>query len=157
MDVSQLISDHDGEVLQAGEDGFDAGRLLWNVRFDRSPDLIVRCTNSADVKTAVDFAVSHGMALSVRGGGHSYAANSVGDRGVLVDLSPMKAVEVDADARTVTVQGGVTCAELDAATQLHGLATPTPTLSSVAHRLSMRARDPGRGLCCRTRQQRKDL
>ena len=64
------------------------------------------------------------MQISVKGGGHSYAANSVADGGLLIDLSPMKGVTVDATARTVTVEAGVTCAEMDAATQAHGLATP---------------------------------
>lgn len=101
------------------------------MRFDRSPDLIARCTSGGDVAAAVTFASREGLRLSVKGGGHSYAGNSVGEGGLLIDLSLMKAILVDAEAKVVTVEGGVTGAELDAATQDHGLATPTATVSSV--------------------------
>lgn len=130
MDVSELGSVA-GLVLKPGDGGFDEARAVWNTRFDRRPDTVVRCATSDDVKASIDYARTHRLRLSVKGGGHSYAANSVADGGLLIDLSTMKAVDVDADARTVKVEGGVTCAELDAATQAHGLATPTPTASSV--------------------------
>lgn len=126
-DLSSVV----GEVLGAADAGFDEARALWNMRLDRHPDLIVRCSTGGDVKAAVDHARNEGMRLSVKGGGHSYAANSVGEGGLLIDLSQMKAISVDSEARTVTVEGGVTCADMDAATQVHGLATPTPTVSSV--------------------------
>ena len=130
MDISKLSSVVGG-VLEPEDAGFDEARALWNVRFDRRPDLVVRCRSGDDVKASVDYAREHGLGLSVKGGGHSYAANSVSDGGLLIDLSLMKAVRVDAEARTVTAEGGVTCAELDRATQEHGLATPTTTVSSV--------------------------
>ena len=130
MDTSELSSVA-GRVLQPGDGGFDEARALWNTRFDRSPDLAVRCLNSSDVKVAVDYARDRGMKLSVKGGGHSYAANSVSDDGLLIDLSLMKKITVDTERRTVVVEGGVTCAEMDAATQEHGLATPSTTVSSV--------------------------
>ena len=130
MDTSELSSVA-GRVLQPGDGGFDEARALWNTRFDRSPDLAVRCLNSSDVKAAVDYARDRGMKLSVKGGGHSYAANSVSDDGLLIDLSLMKKITVDTESRTVAVEGGVTCAEMDAATQEHGLATPSTTVSSV--------------------------
>jgi len=120
-----------GRVLEPGDAAFDEARALWNTRFDRRPDLIVRPTSSSDVKASIDFARAHEMQVSVKGGGHSYAANSVADGGLLLDFLPMKAVRVDGEAMTVTVEGGVTCAEMDAATQAHGLATPTATVSSV--------------------------
>lgn len=131
VDVSELGSAFDGEVLEPGDPGFDDARRLWNVRFDRRPDLIARCATRDDAKAAIDFAREHGSRVSVKGGGHSYAAHSVGDGGILIDLSQMTTIRVDAGARTVTVEGGVTCAAMDAATQEHGLATPTPTVSSV--------------------------
>lgn len=120
-----------GELLEPGEEGFDEARGLWNARFDRSPDLIARCANSEDVKTAIDHARNEDMRLSVKGGGHSYAANTVADGGLLADLSAMKSIEIDAEAMTVVVGPGVTCGELDAATQEHGMAVPLPTVSSV--------------------------
>ena len=131
MDVSSPVTGMGGEVLEPGDDGFDDARALWNARFDRRPDVIARCTNSSDVKAAIDFVREENLKLSVKGGGHSYAANTVADGGLLIDLSPMRAISVDPGARTVTVGAGVTCGEMDAATQEHGLATPTPTVSSV--------------------------
>lgn len=131
VDRSALSARIQGELLAPGDDGFDDARLLWNARFDRRPDLIARCTSRDDVKAAVVFARERDMHISVKGGGHSYAAKSVADGGLLIDLSPMKEVTVDVGARTVMVEAGVTCGEMDAATQSHGLATPAPTVSSV--------------------------
>jgi len=131
MDDTALRTRLKGGVSMPGDADFDEVRGLWNARFDRRPEVIARCATSHDVKASVDFARDQGLRLSVKGGGHSYAARTVADGGLLVDLSLMKAIRVDVDAQTLTVEGGVTCAEMDAATQQHGLATPTPTVSSV--------------------------
>jgi len=129
--TSGLAGQLGGNLLERGEAGYDEARAVWNARFDRSPDLIALCTSSDDVRAAIDFARGNRMTLSVKGCGHSYAASSVAEGGLLIDLSPMKSIEVHAEAKRATVGAGVTCAELDAATQQHGLATPTPTVSSV--------------------------
>ena len=126
--LSELL---DGEVLGPGDPGYDEARALWNVRFDRKPDLIARCASPTDVAAAIAHARMEGLRLSVKGGGHSYAANSVADDGLLIDLSPIKTIDVDQTSKSATVGGGVTCAELDAATQAYGLAAPTPTVSSI--------------------------
>ena len=131
MAASGLSSLLKGQVLAPGDHGFDEARSLWNVRFGRMPDLIARCTDADDITAAIEYARANGLRLSVKGGGHSYAANSVAQGGLLIDLSHMKAIRVDPDAKTAIVEGGVTSGELDAATQRHGLATPTPTVSSV--------------------------
>ena len=120
-----------GQVLEPVDRDFDEARSVSNGRFDRRPDIIVRCRDAGDVKASVDFARREGLSLSVRGAGHSYAGNTIGDGGLLIDLSRMKAIRVDAESRTATVEPGVTCGELDQATQAHGLATPSPTVSSV--------------------------
>ncbi len=120
-----------GQVLEPADRDFDEARSISNGRFDRRPDIIVRCRDADDVRASVDFARQERLTLSVRGGGHSYAGNTVSDGGLLIDLSLMKAIRVDAESRTATVQPGVTCGELDHATQAHGLATPGPTVSSV--------------------------
>lgn len=120
-----------GQVLEPADHGFDEARSVSNGRFDRRPDIIVRCQGADDVRSAVDFVRQNGLRLSVKGAGHSYAGNTVGDGGLLIDLSSMKAIHVDVASRTATVQPGVTCGELDRATQAHGLATPLPTVSSV--------------------------
>lgn len=131
MIAQKLARQVQGQVLDSNDDGFDEARSVSNGRFDRRPDIIVRCRDAHDVRTAVDFARQEGLTLSVKGGGHSYAGNTVADGGLLIDLSLMKAVRVDVDSATATVQPGVTCGEFDQATQEHGLATPVPTVSSV--------------------------
>lgn len=131
MNTADLRGTIHGQVLSHLEPGFDDARSLWNTRLDRRPDLVARCVDAADVQTIVAFAQREQLTLSVKGGGHSYAANSVRDGGILIDLSPMKAIQVDPESRTVTIGGGVMCRELDAATQAHGLAVPLPTASSV--------------------------
>ncbi|CAN5772483.1 FAD-binding oxidoreductase [soil metagenome] len=129
--TSNGTTDFRDGLLRPGEPGFEDASRLWNARIGRRPDLVARCSDARQVGEAVEHARRNGLRLSVKGGGHSYAANTVADGGLLIDLSPMKGVLVDAQKRTATVEGGVTCGELDAATQLHGLAAPTPTVSSV--------------------------
>lgn len=122
----------EGRVVLPQDADFEAACALWNMRFDRRPDVIVQCASPRDVSLAVVHARDHDLALSVKGGGHSYAALTIADAGLLIDLSKMADISVDAANATVTVGPGVTCADLDAATQAHGLAVPTPTVSSVA-------------------------
>ena len=131
MSDQQLADRISGEVLDPGDDGYDDARRVWNARFDRRPDRIVRCTDADDVAAAVDAAREQGQRISVKAGGHSYGGTTVADEGILLDLSPMKGIEVDPDNRTVTVEAGVKWGELDAATQEHGLATTGVTVSSV--------------------------
>lgn len=120
-----------GSVLGSDDDGYDAARALWNARFDRRPAVVVRCANADDVTRAVRFARAEGLAVSVKGGGHSYAGNTVGEDSVLVDLGGMREVEVDASARVARVQAGARWRDVDAATQSHGLATTGGTVSTV--------------------------
>ena len=91
---------------------------------DRRPGLIVRSRSAADVLACVQFAREHGLLVSVRGGGHSVAGSCVCDDGLVIDLSSMRAVQVDAEARTVRVEAGATIGDLDRQTQPHGLAVP---------------------------------
>ena len=111
-----------GQVVTPADADYDEARKVWNGMVDRRPALVVRCASAADVSAAVDFGREHGLLISVRCGGHSTPGYSTCDDGIVIDLSPMKAVEVDAAARTAKVQGGATWADLDAATQEHGLA-----------------------------------
>jgi FAD/FMN-containing dehydrogenase len=90
----------------------------------RRPGLIVRCATADDVVQAVRFAGEHGLLVSVRGGGHNIAGNALSDGGLMIDLSPMKRVTVDATQQTARVEPGVTLGELDQATQAAGLAVP---------------------------------
>jgi hypothetical protein len=112
-----------GALLRSGEDGYDQARRIWNGAIDRRPALIARCAGADDVVEAVRFARERDLLVSVRGGGHSIAGHSVCDGGLMIDLSLMKSIRVDPDARSARAAGGVLWSELDRATQPAGLAT----------------------------------
>lgn len=118
-----------GEVLTAGDAGYEEARSVWNGVIDRGPAVIVRCADEDDVRQAVHFAADHRVPVTVRGGGHNVAGTALVDDGVVIDLSEMDAVEVDPGARRVRAQGGATWADVDAAAQEHGLATPGGVVS----------------------------
>ena len=120
-----------GAVLTPDNAGYDEARALWNARFDRRPDLIVRCTNPDDVRAAVNFARDNGLRLSVKGGGHAFAANTVADGGLLIDLSPMQGIEVDPERKTARIEAGAKWGQVDSRVQAHGLASPGGTVSTV--------------------------
>ncbi len=118
-----------GEVLVAGDPGYDAARAVWNAMIDRHPAVIVRCRTSNDVVAGVNAAREHGLPVSVRGGGHNVAGHAVAEAGLMIDLSLMNGVRVDADRRRAWVEGGATWGVVDAATQAFGLATPGGLIS----------------------------
>ena len=120
-----------GQLVCPGDIGYDAGRKVWNGRIDRRPAFIAFCANDADVVASVRFAREHELLAAVRGGGHNVAGTAVCDDGLVIDLSFMKAIEVDATYGTACAQGGVRWAELDRATQAIGLAVPGGTDSEV--------------------------
>jgi FAD/FMN-containing dehydrogenase len=122
-DVRDLAGALRGSLLLPGDEGYDAARAVWNGAIDRRPALIARCESAADVAQAVGFARAHGLELAVRGGGHNYAGFAVCDGGLMLDLSRMNRVTVDPAARRAVCGGGATWADVDAATQAHGLAT----------------------------------
>jgi len=122
--VEQLRSALQGSLLAPGAPGYDESRTIWNAMIDRRPGLIARCAATADVALAVRFAREHDLLLAVRGGGHSIAGNAVCEGGLMIDLSPMKAVRVDPASRTARVEGGATLADFDREAQAAGLATP---------------------------------
>ena len=112
-----------GQLVTPRDPTYDVQRRVWNGSIDRSPALIARCTGVADVIAAVRFARSAGLPVAVRGGGHSFPGLSVCDRGIVIDLGPMKGIRVDPDARTARAEAGVLWGELDRETQAFGLAT----------------------------------
>jgi hypothetical protein len=128
--VSQLAAQFRGELVRPGDAGYDHARTIFNSMIDRRPGLIARCAGTDDVAAAVDFGRERGMLVSIRGGGHNVAGNAVCDGGLVIDLSRMKQIEVDPDARTVRAEGGVTWGELDQATQAHALATTGGVVST---------------------------
>jgi FAD/FMN-containing dehydrogenase len=128
-DIEDLRAGLRGELITASDLGYDAARRLWNPAFDRKPALIVRCAGAADAQRAINFSAAHGLLTSVRGGGHSLSGQSACDGGLIVDLSPMRAVEVDPIARVARVEGGALLGQLDREAQAFGLATPVGTVA----------------------------
>jgi FAD/FMN-containing dehydrogenase len=118
-----------GAVITPGDPGYDTARALWNGSFDRRPALIVCCRSAADVAAAIGFAEANGLEISVRGGAHSFSGASAGDDGLTIHLGAMSSVEVDPVGRCARVGGGATWADVDAATQEHGLAVTGGVLS----------------------------
>ncbi len=112
-----------GPVLLPGESGYDEVRHVWNAMIDRHPALIARCTSAADVAAAIAFARQHGLPLTIKGGGHGVSGKAVCDGGLMIDLSLMQGIEIDASRKVARVQCGVTWGALDAAAQAYGLAT----------------------------------
>jgi len=118
-----------GSLLWPGAPGYDGARRVWNGMIDRTPGLVAQCIDAADVQRAVDFARTHRLLVAIRGGGHHAAGTAVCDGGLMIDLSPMHGITVDATGRTARVESGARWAELDAATPAHGLATTGGTVS----------------------------
>jgi len=119
-----------GVVLVQGDAEYDAVRRCFNALIDRRPAVIVRCPGPGDVATALDFARSLELEVAVRGGGHNPAGHCVLDGGLVIDLSLMRTVEVDADARIARSGGGATWLDFDSATQAFGLVTPGGVVGS---------------------------
>ncbi len=113
-----------GSVLLPGASGYDEARTVWNAMIDKRPGLIVRCAGAADVLHAIRFAREHGLLIAVKAAGHNIAGSAVCDGGLMVDLSPMKSVQVDPWNRTARVEPGVTLGDFDREAQAFGLATP---------------------------------
>lgn len=111
-----------GEVIDRTDPSYDAARRVWNGLVDRRPAVIARCVDVADVVEAVRVARRYKPVVSIRGGGHQVAGSAVCDDGLVIDLSVMRAVQVNASARTARVQAGATWGEVDRSTQIHGLA-----------------------------------
>jgi len=120
--IEQLASGFAGEVVLPQDAAYEDARRVWNGMVDRRPVVIARCTCTDDVVAALRAARAGGLPVSVRGGGHGVRGYATCDDGVVIDLSPMKDVVVDAEARTVRAGAGLTWADFDAATQQHGLA-----------------------------------
>jgi FAD/FMN-containing dehydrogenase len=119
-----------GTVIGPGDADYDAARRCFNALVDRRPAVIARCVGAADVATALDYARTHGLEVAVRGGGHNPAGHCVLDGGLVIDLSLMRNVDVDPEARVASAGGGSTWLDVDSATQAHGLVTPGGVVGS---------------------------
>lgn len=125
-----LAEDFSGLLLRPDDEGYEDARRVHNGLIDKRPALITRCRGTADIVAALGFARDTGFEISIRGGGHNVAGRAVTDGGVMIDLSLMRAVDVDPDARTARAQGGVTWREFNDATAAHGLATTGGLIST---------------------------
>jgi hypothetical protein len=128
--IAHLRKHLQSTVLTPDSPAYATGRHVWNAAIDRRPAAIVRCAHAEDVALAVRIAADEGLRVTVRGGGHNVAGRAVADGGLLLDLSPMRAVSVNAPAQTATVQGGALWHDVDVATAVHGLATTGGLVSS---------------------------
>jgi FAD/FMN-containing dehydrogenase len=128
--VEELRLSLRGQLIDSGSENYNQVRSVWNALIDRRPALIVRSAGAADVIAAVNFARRHGILTAVRGGGHNVAGNSVCDGGLVIDLTGMKAIRVDPQARTVRAEPGVTLGALDRETQAFGLVVPSGIVTS---------------------------
>ena len=128
--IRDLRASFRGPVLEPRDPGYDAARKVDNAMIDRRPAVIARCAGVADVLSAVRFARTHDLLVSVRAGGHNVAGNAVCDGGLMIDVSPMKGIRVDPRSRIAQAQAGVTWGEFDAETQAFGLASTGGVIST---------------------------
>ena len=128
--VEIFASNLRGQLLRPGDDGYDEARTIWNAMIDKHPALIARCADDADVVQSVNFARDNNLLVSVRGGGHNVSGNAICDGGLMIDLSPMKNIEVDAERRVARAGAGVLWREFDQETQVFGLATTGGLIST---------------------------
>jgi FAD/FMN-containing dehydrogenase len=122
--IEALKKELTGKMILPGDDAYDEARKVFNGMIDKRPAAITQCATAADVAVCVNFARLHRLPLAVRGGGHHGAGLGVCDDGLVIDLSPMKDINVDSAASTVTVGAGCLLKEIDAATREYGLALP---------------------------------
>jgi FAD/FMN-containing dehydrogenase len=128
--IEELTAGLNGTVIRPGDANYDEARALHNAMIDKQPALIVRVADVDDVVAAVNYGREHGLDIAIRGGGHNGAGLASVDDGLVIDLSAMNGVEVDADNRTVKIGGGALLGDVDAATNAHGLATPAGIIAS---------------------------
>jgi FAD/FMN-containing dehydrogenase len=128
--VAELAAALEGRLYVQGDEGYAQAKAVWNGMFDQKrPAIVAQCASTADVVNAVDFARERNLLISVKGGGHSLPGKSTSDGGLMIDLSRMHAVEVDADARRMRAAGGALLGHLDRAALAQELMTTTGIVS----------------------------
>jgi FAD/FMN-containing dehydrogenase len=130
LSLNELRRSLAGSVLGPADAGYAAACRCFNALVDRRPAVIARCTGAGDVATAFDFARVNELEVAVRGGGHNPAGHCICDGGLVIDLTPMRTVDVDDDARVARAEGGATWIDYDSVTQAFGLATPGGVVGS---------------------------
>ena len=127
--LQRLGNKLDGDLILPDDPAYHQKRKVWNGMIDRYPAMIVSCKNNQDVIRAVNFARDQRLLVAIRGGGHNVAGLATCDDGMVIDLSPMHAVSVNPDKQMAYVEGGARWTDVDAATQVYGLATPGGVVS----------------------------
>jgi len=118
-----------GDLIRPGDADYEQARRIWNTLIDKHPGAIARCSGTADVVAAVNFARENDIVVAIRGGGHNVGGRALYNDGLVIDLSRMRGVHVDPQTQTARVQGGATLGDVDAETHLHGLAVPFGVIS----------------------------
>ncbi|MDQ3938554.1 MAG: FAD-dependent oxidoreductase, partial [Chloroflexota bacterium] len=131
IDVERLRAQLRGQVITSDDAEYDTARKVFHGAYDRRPGAIVRVADARDVAEVIAAAREHGVELAVRSGGHSNAGHGTTDGGLVLDLRGMKALEIDADARTAWADSGLTAGEYTTAAAAHGLVTPFGDTGSV--------------------------
>src|SRR6187455_2773837 len=127
--IEPFVSAFRGSVVRSGDAEYDSVRKIWNASIDKRPGLIARCSGLADVIAAVRFAREHDLLVAIRGGGHNVGGRALCDGGLVIDLSRMKGIYVDARRGRARVQPGVLLGELDRETHVYGMAVPAGVVS----------------------------
>lgn len=130
INIEELQATFRGRLIQPNDPDYDEVRQVWNGYIDKHPALIAQCSGTADVIDAVKFARKNDIEVSVRGGGHNVAGSALVDDGMMIDLSKMRGIHVDASRKLARVQGGATWGDLDRETQVFGLAAPGGVVST---------------------------
>ena len=130
LKINELANQVRGEVILPGNNGYEEARKVYNGMIDKHPGMIVKCVDAADVMHAVNFGREHDVLIAVRGGGHNGGGLGICDDGMVIDLSGIKFVRVDAEEKTVRVGGGNVWGEVDHATHPYGLAVPAGIIST---------------------------
>ena len=120
--VGRLQEEFAGQLVRPGDPQYDSLRRVFNGSIDRRPAVIARCRDVSDVVAAVNHARHEGLPIAVHGGGHGVAGHAVCDDGVMIDLRPMREIQIDPQRRVARAQAGLTWGEFDAATQEFALA-----------------------------------
>src|SRR5919197_3433352 len=128
--ASEELQGFKGRLIGPSDADYDEARKVYNAMIDKRPALIAQVADPDDVAAVIRYARDRDLLIAIRGGGHNGAGLGTCDNGVVIDLSPLKDVKVDRQARTVRVGGGCTWGEVDRATGEHGLATPSGIIST---------------------------
>ncbi|MGI0079047.1 MAG: FAD-binding oxidoreductase [Nitrososphaerales archaeon] len=128
--VNELKANFRGQLVLPMDKNYEQVRKIWNGMIDKHPAMIARCLGASDVMKAVKFAGDHDIAVSVRGGGHNVAGNSLCDGGLVIDLTDMKSVRVDPERKIARAEPGTTWKQFDLETQAFGLAITGGLVSS---------------------------